>query len=92
MDLFSGEKGHHSNSFLNDEFFDLLKIQLSLAIGPIAGYIIEDEVQGFGGDLTTVPRHRAAELVDLLSRQIQRQEKKIAFQQAMLKIIKELTV
>ena len=84
MDLFSSD-------FLDNEFFDFLQIQLSLALGPIAGYIIEEEIQEFGGDLTKVPRQRAAELVDRLSRQIQRQEKKIAFQQEMLKIIKELT-
>ena len=84
MDLFSSD-------FLDHEFFDFLQIQLSLALGPIAAYIIEEEIQEFGGDLSKVPRHRAAELVDRLSRQIQRQDKKIAFQQAMIKIIKELT-
>jgi len=76
--------------FLDDEFFDFLTIQLSLAMGPIAGYIIEEEIQEFGCSMAEVPRQRAAELVDRLSRQIQRQEKKIAFQQALLKKIKEL--
>ena len=85
------EKKHPPNSFLDNEFFDFLKIQLSLAVGPIAGYIIEDEIREFGGDLAKVPRHRAAELVDRLSRQIQRQEKKIAFQQALVKKINEIT-
>jgi hypothetical protein len=83
MDLFTGD-------FLDNEFFDFLKIQLSLALGPIAGYIIEEEIQEFGGDFAKVPRHRAAELVDRLSRQIQRQEKKIAFQQTLVKKIKEI--
>jgi hypothetical protein len=91
MDFFSGEKEQPANSFLDNDFFDFLKIQLSLALGPIAGYIIEDEIREFGGDLTKVPRHRAAELADRLSRQIQRQEKKIAFQQALVKKIKEIT-
>ena len=85
------EKKHHPHSFINNEFFDFLKIQLSLAVGPIAGYIIEDEIQVLGGDLAKVPHHRAAELVDRLSRQIHRQEKKIAFQQALVKKIKEIT-
>ncbi|MDF1593397.1 MAG: hypothetical protein P1P89_17935 [Desulfobacterales bacterium] len=91
MDLISGEKEHRPNSFLDNEFFDYLKMQLSLAVGPIAEYLIEDEIQGFGGDLAKVPRHRAAELADRLSRQIQRQENKIAFQQALVKKIKEIT-
>ena len=85
------EKAHHPNSFLENEFFDFLKMQLSLALGPIAGYIIEDEIREFGGDLARVPRNRAAELADRLSRQIQRQEKKIAFQRALVKKIKEIT-
>ena len=80
----------HSNSYLNNEFFDFLRYHLSLAVGPIARYIIEDEIQEFGGDLAKVPRHRAAELVDRLSRQIQRQEKKIAFQLVMIDKIKEI--
>jgi len=91
MDLFSGEKEHHPNSYLDNEFFDFLKMQLSLALGPIAGYLIEDEIREFGGDLAKIPRHRAAELADRLSRQIQRQEKKIEFQQALVKKIKEIS-
>lgn len=85
MDVFSGD-------FLDNEFFDFLKAQLSLALGPVAGYLIEEEIQEWGGNVAGVPCHRAAELVDRLSRQIQRQEKKIAFQQALLKKIKEITV
>ncbi len=41
-------------------------------------------------NLKTIPCHRAAELVDLLARQIPRKEKRIAFQEAMLKKIKEI--
>ncbi|MFC1815249.1 hypothetical protein ACFL0M_04750 [Thermodesulfobacteriota bacterium] len=77
---------------LDKEFFDFLKTQLSMAMGPIAEILIEDEIQEFGSDSTGVPYHLAAELVDLLSRQIYREAKKIAFQQAMVKKINELKV
>jgi len=75
---------------LDKEFFDFLKIQLSMAMGPIAEVLIEDKIQEFGNITTKTPWYRAAELVDLLSRQIHREEKKIAFQQAMVNKINDL--
>lgn len=83
-------KNEQSSSFSGREFFDYLKTQLSLAMGPIAEFIIEDEIKELGNDATTLSYQHAAELVDLLSRQIHREEKKVAFQQAMVKRIKEL--
>lgn len=80
------------NPFLEKESFDFLKIQLAIAIGPIAEYIIKDELQKFGGDFARFPRDRIAELVDLLSRQIRRPEKKMAFERAMVKKIKEAAI
>jgi hypothetical protein len=75
---------------LNNEFFDFLTSRLSLAVGPIAEFLIEDEMMDFADDPTKVPLHRAAELVNQLARQIPRKEKKIAFQQAMIQKIKEI--
>jgi len=77
------------NPFIETEFFDFLKIQLAIAIGPMAEYIITDGLQKFGSDLDHFPRDRVAQLVDLLSRQIRRPEKKLAFERAMVKKIKE---
>ncbi|MBN2244840.1 MAG: hypothetical protein JW755_03240 [Candidatus Aminicenantes bacterium] len=74
---------------LNADFVKYLEAQLSLATGPIAGILIEDAVEALGVGLRNIPRHRAAELTDMLARQIPREEKKIAFQQAMIKKIKE---
>ena len=75
---------------LNAEFFDFLKMQLSLAIGPIAEFIIEDEIREFSEDPDRVPLQRAAELVEQLARQIHRKEKRLVFQQLMVKKIKAL--
>jgi hypothetical protein len=75
---------------LNAEFMAFLKIQLSRAMGPIAHVIIEDEMQEFSDRTKQVPIHRAAELVDLLSRQIHREEKRMVFQQVMVKKINEI--
>jgi hypothetical protein len=78
--------------FLKIEFFDFLKIQLAIAIGPIAEYIIKDALQKFGSDFTRFPRDRVAELVGLLSRQIRRPEKKLAFEREMVKKIQEAAI
>jgi hypothetical protein len=74
---------------MGKDFFDFLSGQLSIAMGPIAEVLIEDELQEMGLDPVNIPRHRAAELVDLLARQIPREEKRIEFQQALLKKIKQ---
>ena len=76
---------------LNKKFFNFLAAQLSFALGPIAEFLIEEEIREFGDDPAKVPRHRAAELVNLLARQIPREEKRIAFKQAMALKIKETT-
>ena len=74
---------------LNKEFFNFLVAQLSFALGPIAEFLIEEEIREFFDDPAKVPRRRAAELVNLLARQIPRKEKRVAFQQAMVLKIKE---
>lgn len=79
-----------SEPVINAEFFDFLKIRLSLAMGPIAALIVEEEIQEFSNASNEIPLHRAAELVDLLSRQIHRDTKRVEFQQAMVKKIKEI--
>ena len=74
---------------LDEEFFEFLKTNLSLSIGPIAEFLLEDELRKFGKDPKKIPFHHGVDLVDLLARQIPREEKRVAFQKAMLKKIKE---
>ena len=76
-------------SRLDEDFFDYLKSQLALAIGPIAEVIIEDVVIELGHSLSQFPSHRSAELIDLISREIQREEKRNSFKQNMLNKIRE---
>ena len=76
---------------LHTDFIEYLEGQLSLATGPIAGILIEDAIEALGVSPKNIPRHRAAELTDMLSRQIPREEKRMAFQQAMIKKIKGTT-
>ena len=89
-DLKLCEPAKEKMATLGKDFFDFLSAQLSRAMGPIADVVIEDEISEMGEDAKNFPAHRAAELVDLLARQIMREERKVAFQQAMVKKLREL--
>ncbi len=64
---------------LDKDFFDYLVSQLSLAVGPIAQVLIEDEVHNLGHVVSQFPGNRVAELVDNLAQEIRRPEKKAVF-------------
>ena len=64
---------------LDGDFFRYLINQLSLAIGPIASVLIEDEVHGIGYEVDRFPGYRASELVDRLAAEIRREGKKSIF-------------
>ncbi len=84
------EKVEKTVPMLDNNFFAFLQSHLSLAMGPIAELLIEDEVIELGDGSKTIPRQRAAELADSLARQIPRKEKRIVFQEAVIKKIKEI--
>jgi len=75
---------------LDKSFFHYLSVELARAMGPIADVVIEDEINEMGERQLKFPAHRAAELVDLLARQILREERKVAFQQAMVRKLREV--
>jgi DNA-binding transcriptional ArsR family regulator len=76
-------------SALDKDFFDYLVVHLSLAVGPIAKVLIEEEVEGLGYKLAQFPAHRVAELIDNLAREIRREEKKEVFLKSMAVKIRE---
>ena len=78
-----------SEPLLDDDFFDYLQIQLSRAVGPIAVVLIEEDIKDMGHNMSDFPSSKAAELVDLLAREIQREEKKALFKLNMVNKIKE---
>lgn len=69
---------------IDAEFMDYLQGQLSRSVGPIAEILIEDEIADMAAEAAKLPVSRAAELVELLARQIPREEKRVAFQKAMI--------
>jgi|MTBAKSStandDraft_2_1061841.scaffolds.fasta_scaffold141955_1 hypothetical protein len=76
-------------SLVDSDFLDRLKRELSLAIGPLAEIVIEDGAGDLGHDLSRFPSQRAAELVELIGREIKREDKRVVFVQKMVAVIKE---
>lgn len=83
------EKMDPEITVLDKDFFDFLVAHLSLAVGPIAQVLIEDEVEDLGYELSRFPGHRVAELIDNLAQAIRREEKKNAFLKMMAAKIRE---
>jgi hypothetical protein len=73
----------------DDEFFDFLSAELSLALGPIAEVLIEDEIANLGHGISKFPASEAAELVELLAMNIDHEEKRSVFTMNMLNKLKE---
>jgi hypothetical protein len=76
-------------SLMDDDFLACLKLTFSKAVGPIAQIIIEDTIEDMGYNISQFPVHQAAELIDLLSHEIQRDDKVLAFKQEMIQKIKQ---
>ena len=74
---------------LDNEFLKFLVVQLSMAVGPIARVLIEDEMNAMGHFPSQFPGHRAGELIGRLSHEIRREEKKNVFKANMLKLMRE---
>jgi hypothetical protein len=76
-------------SVLDQEFLSFLISELSIAIGPLGEVIVEDGLEDLGFTAKNFPTHRAAELINLLAQEIQRDEKRTEFKQNMVKKIRE---
>lgn len=75
---------------LDGGFLQYLTLQMSQHVGPIAGILIEDAAKILGHPVQQIPVQRAAELVDLLSKEIQNEEKRNDFKKNMVGRIKAL--
>ena len=72
---------------LKADFFVYLTDQLSLATGPMAEVLVEDAVASLGYDLSSFPKHRVQDLIELLSHKIFREEKRATFKLNLFKKI-----
>jgi len=78
-----------AGNFVDQDFIDFVTRELSIAIGPLGEVIVEDGLEDLGFTKANFPSNRAAELINLLAQEIQRDEKKTAFKQNMVKKIRE---
>ena len=83
------EPANKAMLMLDKEFIDYLTSQLSRALGPIARLLIEEIVAEMGYSLKQFPIAQTAELIDLLAREIPRDEKKNPFKMNMVNKIRE---
>jgi hypothetical protein len=79
----------NGGAYLNNDFVNDLTKQLSVAVGPIAKILIEDAVTDLGYTIDTFPAFKAADLVEMLAKDIKREDKRISFKQQMVARIKQ---
>lgn len=89
MNLKLVESIERAVSIVDKEFIDFLVAKMSIAVGPLGEIVVEDGLEELGFNRNNFPSLRTAELVNFLSQEIQREDKRIEFKQAMLRKIKE---
>lgn len=83
------ERVEQAVSVVDQEFMAFTITKMAMAIGPLGEIIVEDGLDDLGFGKTDFPTERVAELIIVLSQEIQREDKRIEFKQAMLTKIKE---
>lgn len=83
------EASSNGGAYLSKDFVNYLTKQLSVAVGPIGKILIEDAVADLGYTIDTFPAFKAADLVEMLAKDIKREDKRISFKQQMVARIKQ---
>lgn len=74
---------------VDGDFLNFLNAELSLAVGPIAEVLIEDEIVNMGHGIANFPASKAAELVEMIAMTIEHEEKRSVFKVSMVNKLKE---
>jgi hypothetical protein len=72
-----------------EEIIAQIERELTLFMGPLAPVIMRDKAVEFGKKIDDFPKEKIAELVEEISFEIQNNLKKIEFQRAALRILRE---
>jgi len=72
------------NNNLDENFFKVLKQALLLAVGPLADLILEDALADMDVSISDFPAQMAAGLINILSEEIPREEKRTEFLKVMI--------
>jgi len=73
--------------YLDQTFYELLRKNLTIFVGPMGEFILEDIMDEMGISAAKVPVHRTAELIRKAGEQIPDDANRIRFEEAMLKVI-----
>jgi hypothetical protein len=77
---------------MQTEILDRICGELVKAMGPVAPVVLADKLKGLGVDPEQFPVERAAELVEMLSYEIQDERTRAEFQKGALKQLKHATM
>jgi len=75
---------------LDKSFLEVLRINLSKAIGPMAEILIADVVEEMDLDAAAIPVNLAAELITQISLEVPEEESQIQFKKSMLAILNKM--
>ena len=81
---------HNVEAAVDVAVFTVIQAELTKVLGPIAPIILNEQVERMGEFQHNFPKHRLAELAELLSREIPSEAKQIRFQQLMVQLLKKL--
>ena len=83
------ENTSNGGANLNEDFVKYMKNQLSTFVGPIAEILVEDAATDLGHTIEAFPAFKAADLVEILAKDIKREDNRISFKQNMIARIKQ---
>lgn len=75
---------------LDESFLEVLRINLTKAIGPMAEILIADVVEEMDLDASAIPVNQAAELIAQLSLEVPEEENQIQFKKSMIAILNKM--
>ena len=75
---------------LDKSFLEMLRVNLSKAIGPIAEILIEDVAEEMQLEPSAIPINQAAELITQLSLEVPDEENQIQFKKSMIAILNKM--
>lgn len=77
-------------NFLDENFYAMLETELTKVIGPVAPLLLEESLWDMDSKKERFPMERLPELVEHISDEISDNDKKVKFQQVMLRYLKEI--
>jgi hypothetical protein len=81
------KKGAPSKKYIDKGFFQMVENELKKIMGPVASFIIDDQLIAFGGAKDSFPQDQALSFVEALSEDIPNEQKKKEFKRAMMEFL-----